>query len=225
MKKTTFQNIDFLVSTIYNRTYTDGLEADGIAYTTRTIPIFQSLLPKGVISYGGYEIGFKNENGEQTYVYSFITEKTDLTQCTTFFPAQKLDNLYLLDLEQALRTGQLIFEDTDMDTNRFKGFDFSAEIQIEDLLDKLVYLDDGSCYAFTTVNEFPEGIIGKKIPVAGEAINVFLGYFGAFGIHTKGIYVPTVSHCVIFKTSFGYLGFALNAPLHYCVVGHGLRLA
>ena len=189
MKKTTFQNIDFLVSTIYNRTYTDGLEADGIAYTTRTIPIFQSLLPKGVISYGGYEIGFKDEKGAQTYVYSFITEKTDLTQCTTFFPAQKLDNLYLLDLEQALRTGQLVFEDTDVDTNSFKGFDFSS--QIEDLLDKLVYLDDGSCYAFTTVNTFPEGITGKKIPAAGEAVNVFLAKYDSeelsFLIHEEGI--------------------------------------
>ena len=175
MKKTTFKDVPLLVSIIYDHTYMDYLDADGIQYSTRTLPIFQSLLPRDTLSYGGYELSYRDENGIQRYVYPFITEKVDFTKCITFLPDEKLDNLYLLDLEQALRTGQLVFENADADVNLFKGFDFSEEINLEELLDKIVDLDDGCSYAFTTFSEFPEGITGKKILPNGDAINVFLG--------------------------------------------------
>ena len=174
MKKTTFKDIELLVSIIYDHTYMEYLEADGISYTTRTIPIFQSLLPGDTLSYGGYEISYTDENGNQKYVYPFITEKKDFTKCVTFFPENKLDNLYLLDLEQALRTEQLLYINADVMANVFKGFDFSTEIKIEDLLDTVVELDDGCSYTFTAINSFPAGITGKKILPNLDAVNVFL---------------------------------------------------
>lgn len=174
MKKTTFQNTELLVTIAYDQTFTDHLEADNITYTTRTLPIFQTLLPLDTLSYGGYEIGYNDTNGDQKYVYSFITKKTDFTKCVTFFPEEKLDNLYVLDLESALRTGALVFEEADDGSNIFKGFDFSKEIKIEQLLDKIVPLKDGCSYIFTSISEFPEGIIGKKILKNGDAVKVFL---------------------------------------------------
>lgn len=174
MKKTTFMDTELLVSTIYDHTYMDYLDADEIKYTTRKLPIFKSLLPKDTISYEGYEVGYTDENGNQTYVYAFVTEKREFIKCVTFFPETKLDNLFILDLEQALRTGKLVFEDTDMPSNLFEGFDFSGEIRIEDLLDKTVELEGGYSYLFTTLHEFPNGITGKKILPDGDAVKIFL---------------------------------------------------
>lgn len=191
MKKTTFQNIELLVTIAYDQTFTDHLEADDITYTTRTLPIFQTLLPVDTLSYGGYEISYKEANGNQKYVYSFITKKTDFTKCVTFFPEEKLDNLYVLDLESALRTGALILEEDDDESNIFKGFDFSKEIKIEQLLDKNVTLTNGCSYIFTSISEFPEGIIGKKILKNGDAIKVFLAKTGdqepCFTINEAGL--------------------------------------
>ena len=174
MKKTTFQNTELLVSILHDQTYMDYLEADGISYTTRTLPIFQTLLPRDTLSYGGYEIGFTDEHGNQKYVYPFITEKRTFTKCITFLPEEKLDNLFLLDLEQALRTEQLVFEHADVVPNLFQGFDISKEIRIEELLDKVVELKDGCSYHFTTISDFPEGISGKKILANNDAVKVFL---------------------------------------------------
>ena len=174
MKKTTFQNKELLVSVLHDQTYMDYLEADGIQYTTRTLPIFQTLLPRDTLSYGGYEIGFKDKNGNQHYVYPFITEKKTFTKCITFLPEEKLDNLFLLDLEQALRTEQLVFEHADVVLNLFEGFDLSKEIRIEELLDKVIELKDGCSYVFTTICDFPEGISGRKILANNDAVNVFL---------------------------------------------------
>ncbi len=174
MKKTTFMDTELLVSTIYDHTYMDYLDADEIEYTTRKLPIFQSLLPLDTLSYEGYEVGYTGEDGNQTYVYTFITEKREFIKCVTFFPETKLDNLFLLDLEQALRSGKLVFENTDIPSNRFEGFDFSGEIRIEDLLDKTVELEGGYSYLFTALHEFPNGITGKKILPDGDAVKVFL---------------------------------------------------
>jgi len=174
MKKTVFKDIELLLSTTYDKTYMDILKADGISYSSRTIPIFQALLPLDTLSYGGYELTFVDESGKERYVYPFITEKKDFTKCITFFPDNKLDNLYLLDLEQALRTGQLVFDYVDADSRIFKGFDFSKDMDLELLLDKVIELEDGSSYEFTTTREFPEGLYGKKILSNGDAVNVFL---------------------------------------------------
>ncbi|MBE5955821.1 MAG: hypothetical protein E7253_05155 [Lachnospiraceae bacterium] len=174
MKKTTFKDTDLLVSITYDKTYMDYLKVDGIEYSSRTLPIFQSLLPLDIISYGGYEITYTDENGSPRYAYPFITEKHTFTKCVTFLPESKLDNLYLLDLEQALRTGNLIFENAGPIENPFEGFDFSTEIRIEELLNKVVVLEDGSSYEFTTLHAFPEGITGKKIFANGDAVNIFL---------------------------------------------------
>jgi hypothetical protein len=123
-------------------------------------------------------------------VYPFITEKKDFTKCVTFFPESKLDNLYLLDLEQALRTEQLLYTNADVMANVFKGFDFSTEIKIEDLLDTVVELDNGCSYTFTTIHSFPAGITGKKILPNLDAVNVFLakadGEELSFLIHEAG---------------------------------------
>ena len=174
MKTTTFNEIILPVSITYDLTYMEYLEANEITYTTRTLPIFQTLLPLDTISYGGYEVAYKDEQGNPKYAYPFITEKRDFTKCVTFLPEEKLDNLFLLDLEQALRTGKLTFISDGDDSNRFKGFDFSQDIRIEELLDTIVELTDGSLYSFTSKSEFPEGIIGKKILPDGEAVNLFL---------------------------------------------------
>ena len=173
MKKTNFKATELLVSINYHKTYKDYLDEDGISYSTRTLPIFQSLLPLDIISYGGYEVISTDENGKEKYAYAFITEKKDFTKCVTFFAEGKLDNLYLLDLEQALRMEKLIFE-SNGDEHIFQGFDFTEEIKIEELLDKIVELEDGCRYEFTKVSEFPEGITGKKILADGNAIDVFL---------------------------------------------------
>lgn len=189
MKKTTFKETELFVSINYHKTYMEVLDEDGISYSTRTLPIFQSLLPLDIVSYGGYEVISKTENGNEKYAYPFITEKKDFTKCVTFFSESKLDNLYLLDLEQALRTEKLVFE-SDGDDCTFQGFDFSKGIKIEELLEKTVELEDGCRYEFTKVCEFPEGITGKKILADGNAVNVFLAKetapFLSFIINEKG---------------------------------------
>lgn len=174
MKKTTFKDINLPVSVTLDRTYMDYLETNGITYSSRCLPIFQSLLPADIISYGGYEIAYTDSTGCQRYAYPFVTQKTTYTKCVTFLPDCKLDNLYLLDLEQALRTGKLIFETDEETSNAFQGFDFTKEIKIETLLDTVVELKEGSSYEFNAVSEFPKGITGKKIMADGDAVNVFL---------------------------------------------------
>lgn len=174
MKKTIFKDVTLTVSTSYDRTYMDMLDANEIRYSTRTIPLFQTLLPPNILSYNGYEVIHRDENGKKHFAYPFITEKRDFTKCVTFYSEEKLDNLYLLDLEQALRLDKLVYENDGDDSNLFKGFNLSEEIKLEDLLDKTVALKDGSSYEFTSINGFPEGITGKKILANGDALNVIL---------------------------------------------------
>ena len=173
MKTTLFQDRELPVSVNYDLTYMEYLNANEIPYTSRTLPIFQTLLPLDTLSYAGYEIAYKDEQGTQKYAYPFVTVKKEYTKCITFLPEEKLDNLFLLDLEQALRTGKLVFTGED-DANKFDGFDFTKEIRLEELLSKVVDLSDGSRYTFTAMNEFPEGITGKKILPDGEAVDLFL---------------------------------------------------
>ena len=67
MKKTTFKDINLPVSVTLDRTYMDYLETNGIAYSSRCLPIFQSLLPADIVSYGGYEIAYTDSTGCQRY--------------------------------------------------------------------------------------------------------------------------------------------------------------
>lgn len=174
MKKTTFKNIELPASISYEMSYMEYLDANEISYSSRTIPFFQPLLPPDIIEYNGYELIYRDKTtGAKVYAYPFVTKKWNSVKCITFLPEKQLDNLFLLDLEQALRTGQLVFESRDT-ANRFPGFDLTNEVKIEELLGKCVDLNDGSTYEFTAISDFPAGISGKRIFPNGDAVDVFL---------------------------------------------------
>lgn len=174
MKTTTFQGKELSVSIMYDKTYMDVLLANDIEYNIDEIVLFQPFLPEDIIAYNGYKVNYIDENGKDVFVYAFITLKYDSTKCVSFISAEPLDSLYLLDLEQAMRLGRLVYEGHDDGLRAFAGFDVSDSIEISRLLDTYVDLGDGYTYEFHRIEEFPEGVSGKKILPNGDAINVFV---------------------------------------------------
>lgn len=174
MKTTTFQGKELSVSITYDKTYMDVLLANQIEYNIDEIILFQPFLPDDVIAYNGYKVNYLDENGNDVFVYSFITMTYESHKCISFISEEPLDSLYLLDLEQAMRTGKLVYEGHDDGLKPFAGFDTSQNVELSRLLDTYVELDDGCTYEFYRIEEFPEGISGKKILPNGDAANVFV---------------------------------------------------
>lgn len=174
MKTVTFQGRELSVSMLYDKTYMDLLLANEIEYNIDEIVLFQPFLPEDIIAYNGYKINYLDEEGKDVFVYSFITMTYEFTKCISFISKEHLNSLYLLDLEQAMRLGKLVYEGHDDGLKKFAGFDVDESIEVNRLLETYVELDDGCTYEFDRIEEFPEGVSGKKILPNGDAKNVFV---------------------------------------------------
>lgn len=174
MKTVTFQGRELSVSMLYDKTYMDVLLANEIEYNIDEIALFQPFLPEDIIAYNGYKINYLDEEGKDVFVYSFITMTYEFTKCISFISKEHLNSLYLLDLEQAMRLGKLIYEGHEDGLKKFAGFDADGPIEVNRLLETYVELEDGCTYEFDRIEEFPEGVSGKKIFPNGDARNVFV---------------------------------------------------
>ena len=120
------------------------------------------------------KVNYLDEDGNDVFVYTFVTMKYDSTKCVSFISKEPLDSLYLLDLEQAMRLGKLVYEGHDDGLRAFGGFDMNEKIEINRLLDTYVDLGDGYTYEFHRIEEFPEGVSGMKVLPNGDAVHVFI---------------------------------------------------
>lgn len=174
MKTVTFQGRELSVSMLYDKTYMDLLLANEIEYNIDEIVLFQPFLPEDIIAYNGYKINYLDKEGNDVFVYSFITMTYEFTKCISFISKEHLNSIYLLDLEQAMRLGKLVYEGHDDGLKKFAGFNVNESIEVNRLLETYVELDDGCTYEFNHIEEFPEGVSGKKILPNGDAKNVFV---------------------------------------------------
>ena len=159
---------------LYDKTYMDLLLANEIEYNIEELVLFQPFLPENIIAYNGYKINYLDEEGKDVFVYSFITMTYEFTKCISFISKEHLNSLYLLDLEQAMRLSKLVYEGHDDGLKKFAGFDVKSPIDVNRLLETYVDLEDGCTYEFDRIEEFPEGVSGKKIFPNGDAKNVFI---------------------------------------------------